>query len=70
MPTKPSELHKGEASGSPFVDMPFIRFTKSLSVPETFDGADSPNKLSDQSERSVVVVLLQHRVTIHNLRGH
>jgi hypothetical protein len=50
------DVEKGEASGSSFVEVPFIRFTKSLSVPEKFVGADTLSEIADQSERSVVIV--------------
>jgi hypothetical protein len=50
------DVEKGEAAGSSFVELPFIRFTKSLSVPEKFVDANALSEIADQAERSVVIV--------------
>ena len=50
------DVQSGEMLADSSRQVPFIRFTKSLSVPETYLGADNLSDISKQSERSVVVV--------------
>lgn len=50
------DIDRGEMLGASSRPIPFIRFTKSLSAPEKYVGPGSLNDISQQSERSVVVV--------------